>query len=110
MRAVVVTRHGGPEVLEVRDVPTPRVGAGRLLVEVEAAGVNYRDVYERDGSEGPTPPFVAGIEGAGTVADVGPGATGFAVGDRVAWTSAQGSYATQVAVDAARAVSFPPGV
>jgi NADPH:quinone reductase len=110
MRAVVVNRNGGPEMLEVRDMPTPIVSAGRLLVDVEAAGVNYRDIYEREGSEGATPPFVAGIEGAGTVAAVGPGATGFAVGDRVAWTAAQGSYATQVAVEAARSVSIPSAV
>jgi NADPH2:quinone reductase len=63
MLAVVVPRHGGPEVLEVRDEPVPQVTDGQILVEVEAVGVNYRDLYEREGSEGPTPPFVAGIEG-----------------------------------------------
>jgi NADPH2:quinone reductase len=110
VRAVVVTRLGGPEVLEVRDEPTPRAGAGELLVDVEAAGVNYRDVYERRGRYGNSPPFVAGVEGGGTVAAVGDDVEGFSVGERVAWVSAQGSYAEQVVVDAARAVAVPDGV
>jgi len=110
VRAIVVTRHGGPEVLEVRDEPAPRLAAGQLLVEVEAAGVNYRDVYEREGSKGATPPFVAGIEGAGRVAVLGEGVVQFSVGDRVAWTAAQGSYATQVVVEAGRAVPVPVAV
>jgi NADPH2:quinone reductase len=110
VRAVVVTRYGGPEVLEVRDEPVPRVAAGQLLVEVEAAGVNYRDVYEREGSEGPRPPFVAGIEGSGRIAVRSEGVVEFSVGDRVAWTAAQGSYAAQVVVEAARAVPVPAGV
>lgn len=105
-----MTRSGGPEVLELRDQPVPEPGAGQLLVEVEAAGVNYRDIYEREGSYGGSPPFGAGVEGAGTVAAVGEGVTEPAVGDRVAWTSAQGSYAEQVLVDALRAVPVPDGV
>ncbi|MBD0349283.1 MAG: quinone oxidoreductase [Thermoleophilia bacterium] len=110
MRAVVVTRSGGPEVLEVRDQPAPEVGPGRLLVDVEAVGVNYRDIYEREGRYGPSPPFVAGVEGAGTVAAVGADVSDFGAGDRVAWVAAPGSYAEQVAVDAARAVPVPEGV
>jgi NADPH2:quinone reductase len=110
MRAVVVTESGGHDVLEVHDVPTPGAGPGQLLVDVEAAGVNYRDVYEREGRYGGEPPFVAGVEGAGTVAAVGEGVVGVGVGDRVAWTSAQGSYAEQVVVDAARAIPVPEAV
>jgi NADPH2:quinone reductase len=110
MQAVVVTGFGGPEVLEVRDGPVPEAGPGRLLVDVEAAGVNYRDVYEREGGYGGTPPLVAGVEGAGTVASVGEGVTEFAAGDRVAWSAAPGSYAEQIAVDADRAVVVPGGV
>jgi NADPH2:quinone reductase len=110
MRAIVVTRAGGPEVLEVRDVPAPDPGPGQLVVDVEAVGVNYRDIYEREGTYGLQPPLVAGVEGAGTVARVGDGVTGFGVGDRVGWVQAQGSYAEQVAVDAARAVPVPDGV
>ena len=73
MRAIVVTRHGGPEVLELQEQPAPEPGPGQLLVDVEAAGVNYRDIYEREGGghHGGETPFVAGVEGAGTVAAVG---------------------------------------
>jgi NADPH:quinone reductase len=108
MRAVVVTRHGGPEVLEVRDEPDPQPGPGQLLVDVEVAGVNYRDVYERERVG--DPPLIAGVEGAGTVAVVGEGVSEAAVGDRVAWTHAPGSYAERVVVDAPRAVPVPDGV
>jgi NADPH:quinone reductase len=110
MRAVIVTRSGGPEVLEVRDQPPPQAGAGQLIVDVEAAGVNYRDIYELEGGYGRQPPFVAGVEGAGTVAAVGERVTEHSVGDRVAWSAALGSYAEQVAVDAERAVPLPDGV
>ena len=110
MQAVVVTGTGGPEVLEIRDEPSPEVGPGRLLVDVEAAGVNYRDIYEREGGYGGTPPFVAGVEGAGTVASVGEGVTEFAAGDRVAWSAAPGSYTEQIAVEANLAVPVPDGM
>jgi NADPH2:quinone reductase len=110
MQAVVVTRTGGPEVLEERDEPAAEAGTGQLLVDVEAVGVNYRDIYEREGGYGGTPPFVAGVEGAGTVAAVGEGVNEFAVADRVAWSAVPGSYAEQVAVEAARAVPVPDGI
>ena len=112
MRAIVVTRNGGPEVLEARDEPDPQPGKGQLLVELEAVGVNFRDIYEREGVGGYTnePPFVAGAEGAGTVAAVGEGVGEFSVGDRVAWSNAPGSYAERVVVDANAAVPVPEGV
>jgi NADPH2:quinone reductase len=110
MRAVVVTAIGGPEVLELRDETAPSAGAGQVLVDAAVAGVNYRDVYERNGTYATTPPFVAGIEGAGTVAAVGEGVSGLSVGDRVVWKNAQGSYADQVLVPAAEAVPIPDGV
>jgi NADPH:quinone reductase len=110
MRAIVVTATGGPEVLEARDVAPPEPGAAQLLVEVEAVGVNYRDVYEREGRYGGTPPFVAGVEGAGRVVAVGEGAEDVSPGERVAWCAAAGSYAELVALDAARAVPVPDGV
>jgi NADPH:quinone reductase len=112
VRAIVVTRKGGPEVLEPRDEPDPQPGRGQLLVDVEAIGVNFRDIYEREGVGGYSnePPFVAGAEGAGTVTAVGDGVTELSVGDRVAWSNAQGSYAERVVVDAAAAVPVPDGV
>ena len=112
MRAVVVTRIGGPEVLELRDVPAPEPGASQMLVDVEAIGVNYRDIYEREGAPpySRTPPFTAGVEGGGTVTAVGADVTEVAVGDRVAWSDASGSYAEQVVVEAARAVRVPSAV
>jgi NADPH2:quinone reductase len=106
MRAIVVTRAGGPEVLELQEMPAPQPGPGELLVAVEAAGVNYRDVYEREGRYRP-PPLVAGVEGAGAVVGVGEGVSGFADGDRVVWSDTFGSYAECVAVEAARAVPIP---
>jgi NADPH2:quinone reductase len=101
MRAVQIHRHGGPEVLEVADVPAPEPGTGQVLVDVAAVGVNYRDVYEREGSYGGDLPAIIGVEGAGTV--VGGG-------ERVAWVAAPGSYAEQVVVEAERAVPVPEGV
>jgi NADPH2:quinone reductase len=112
VRAIVVTRHGGPEVLELQDVPAPEPGPGQLLVDVEAAGVNFRDIYERKGGgayEAETP-HLAGVEGAGVVAAVGEGVDGFAPGDRVAWCEGQGSYAEQVLVSTDAAVPVPEGI
>jgi NADPH:quinone reductase len=112
MRAIVVTEHGGPEVLELQDRPDPEPGAGELLVDVEAIGVNFRDVYEREGkgthvSETPHP---AGVEGAGTVSAAGDGVERFAAGDRVAWSNAPGSYAERVLVSGDAAVALPDGI
>jgi len=106
----VINRSGGPEVLELEERPTPEPGAGQLLVDAGAAGVNYRDVYEREGAHGPPPPLIAGIEGAGKVAAVGDGVSGFSAGDRVGWITTPGSYAEQVLVDAGRAIPTPDGI
>ncbi len=102
MRAVVIERNGGPEVLDVRDVPDPTPAEGELLVDVEAIGVNYRDIYEREGTSYASPlPAVIGVEGAGTVAGTG---------ERVAWIGVQGSYAEKVAAPRDRLVPVPDGV
>ncbi|HEX4250805.1 MAG TPA: quinone oxidoreductase [Pseudonocardia sp.] len=110
MRAVQVEQTGGPEVMQVVEVDDPVPGEGDLLVEVAVAGVNYIDTYQRSGLYPKPTPFGLGIEGAGTVRALGPGTTGFAVGDRVAWSEAQGSYAELVVVPAGRAVHVPDEV
>lgn len=110
MRAVVVEQPGGPEVMRVTDRPEPSPGEGQLVVDVAAAGVNFIDIYQREGRYQLPTPFGLGREGAGTVRAVGAGVEGFAVGDRVAWSQAQGSYAEQVAVPAGEAVLVPDGV
>jgi NADPH:quinone reductase len=112
MRAIVVTRHGGPEVLELQDRPAPEPGPGQLLVDVEAAGVNYRDIYEREGggTHAAQTPHLAGVEGAGTVAAVGADVRDVAPGDRVAWTAGAGSYAEQVVLEAGAAVPVPDAI
>jgi NADPH2:quinone reductase len=99
MRAVTFERIGGPEVLEYEEVPDPEPGEGKVLVEVEAVGVNYRDVYEI-GTEGygSSPPAIVGVEGAGRVRETG---------ERVAWTGVPGSYAELVAAPANQLVPVP---
>jgi len=112
MRVVVCERQGGPEVLSVTERPAPQPGPGEVLVEVAAAGVNFMDIYQREGigNYRREPPFALGAEGAGTVTAVGEGVTGLSAGDRVAWASAPGSYAEQVVLPASRAVPVPAGV
>lgn len=110
MRAIRVERYGGPEVLQAVDVDAPRPGPGQLVVDVTASGVNYVDTYQRSGIYQVPLPFVAGAEGAGTVAAVGEGVSDFADGDHVGWVAAPGSYAEQVVVDAARAIPLPAGI
>ncbi|HEY5987437.1 MAG TPA: quinone oxidoreductase [Streptosporangiaceae bacterium] len=112
MRAVVVKQHGGPQVLAVGEAQQPQAGEGQLLVEVAAAGVNFVDIYQRQGQppyDLPVP-YVPGAEGAGTVVAVGSNVSGFAEGDQIAWTGVPGSYAEQVVVPADRAVPVPDGV
>jgi NADPH2:quinone reductase len=109
-KAVLVSSTGGPEVLEVTEVEPRKPGAGELLVDVAAAGVNYIDTYHRSGLYPQQLPFVLGLEGAGTVSALGEGVTGFEVGDRVAWSSTPGCYAEQAVVAASSAVRVPEGV
>ncbi len=112
MRAIVVGKLGGPEVLTIAELDNPKPGPGQILAQVAAAGVNYMDIYQRSGVgvyHQPTP-FTPGAEGAGTVLAVGDGVTEFAPGDHVAWSSGPGSYAEQVAVPANRVVPVPSGI
>lgn len=110
MRAVRVARNGGPEVLEWSDVDDPTAGTGTVLVELAAAGLNYIDTYQRSGLYPMPLPYTPGLEGSGTVVEVGDGAEGFSVGDTVAWTGVLGSYAERVAVPVSAAVPVPDGV
>jgi NADPH2:quinone reductase len=107
--ALVVTRHGGPEVLalEEREVPPP--GPGEALVEVAAGGVNFIDAYMREGIYASEPPYVQGFEAAGTVREVGEGAA-VAVGDRVAWSMTAGLHAGLVIADSTRLLPVPDDV
>ncbi|MEU4807242.1 quinone oxidoreductase [Actinosynnema sp. NPDC023587] len=109
-KAVVVHATGGPEVLEFGDVEAKSPGAGELLVDVAVAGVNYIDTYHREGRYPLPLPFGIGLEGSGRVSAVGSDVSGFAVGDRVAWASAPGSYAEQALIPASGAVAVPDGV
>lgn len=111
MRAVVVERTGGPEVLSVQDVEAPSPAPGEVLVDVAAGGVNFIDIYKREGIY-PTPtPYVVGSEGAGTVVAVGADVTTVAEGDRVAWAMVDGTgYCQKAVVPAERTVPVPDGL
>lgn len=108
MRAIHVETVGGPEVLRLVQRPEPRPGPGQLRVRLEAAGVNFIDVYHRTGLYPNALPFVPGMEGAGVVEEVGDGVERFQRGARVAWANVMGSYAEQVLVPADLAVAIPP--
>lgn len=110
MRAIQAARPGTPDVLDVVDVPTPAPGPGEILVDVAVAGVNFIDTYRRSGVYPQEFPHVPGVEGAGVVAALGPGASGVAVGDRVAWFDAPGSYAEQVVVACDRILPVPDDI
>jgi len=108
--AVRITRTGGPEVLEVADVDPGAPGPGELLVDVAAAGVNYIDTYHRSGLYKLDLPITLGMEGAGTVAAVGPDVPDFKPGERVAWQGQLGGYAQRAIVPARIAVRVPDEV
>ncbi len=110
MKAIQVKKAGGPEVLEVVDMPAPRPRGHEIVVRVAAAGVNFVDTYQREGRYRVSLPFVAGQEGAGTVAEVGGEVRDWKTGDRVAWTGVMGSYAGFVCLPADRGVPIPAGV
>ncbi|MFJ3858086.1 quinone oxidoreductase family protein [Streptomyces sp. NPDC090085] len=110
MRAIQVYEVGGPEVLREAEVAPPRPGPGEAVVEVAASGVNFLDVYHREGRYSLPLPFTPGTEGAGTVVGIGPGVTDVAVGDRVGWVEIPGSYAEQAVVDSSRLVPLPDDI
>ncbi|OUN01521.1 MAG: NADPH:quinone reductase [Firmicutes bacterium ZCTH02-B6] len=110
MQAIRVQRPGGPEVLELAEVPLPEPGPGQVRIKVEAAGVNFIDVYHRSGLYSLPLPFTPGSEAAGLVDAVGPGTEGLAPGDRVAHAMQLGSYAQYQVVPADALVKVPEDV
>ncbi len=110
MKAMQMSTTGGPEVLEWTDIAAPSAAAGQVVVDVAAAGVNFIDTYHRTGLYPVPLPFIVGLEGAGTVREVGPDVDHLQLGDAVAWSSAPGSYAEQVAIDARTVVPVPRGI
>jgi NADPH:quinone reductase len=110
MKAIQVKQPGGPEAMELVDLPVPQPKANEAVVKLAASGVNFIDVYVREGRYKALPPFVLGQEGAGVVNAVGTDVTSVKNGDRVAWTSVLGSYAEYAAVPADRLVPIPDGV
>lgn len=113
MRAVVITKHGGPDVLEVQDRPDPSIGPGEIRIAVRAAGINFADLMARSGiyPDAPRPPSVVGYEVAGEVEAVGEGVEDHAVGDRVIAGTRFGGYAELVVVEAgAQVLPLPAGL
>ncbi len=110
MKAIRVHQPGGPENMVYEDVPMPSVGQGQALVRLRAIGVNYMDIYARQGVQKSAFPFILGGEGAGVVEATGVGVTEVKVGDIVAYTGAGSSYAEHVVVPSWRLVKLPQGV
>jgi NADPH:quinone reductase-like Zn-dependent oxidoreductase len=109
MRAIVITKHGGPSVLQVQEQPDPALGAGEVRIDVAAAGINFADVMARIGlyPDAPKTPCVVGYEVAGTVLELGDGVEGLSVGERVFASTQFGGYASQVVVPADNVVALP---
>lgn len=112
MRAVVITKHGGPDVLKVQERPDPHPGPGEVRIEVAACGVNFADVMARLGlyPDAPDTPCVVGYEVAGTVIEAGEGVDGVRDGDRVMAATRFGGYASEVVVPATDAIALPDGL
>jgi NADPH:quinone reductase len=110
MKAIQVKQTGGPEVLQLVDLPIPQPKPHEAVVKIAASGVNFIDTYQREGRYNVPLPFVLGQEGAGVVTAVGPEVKSVKPGDRVAWTSILGSYAEYAAIPGERLVHIPLGV
>ena len=107
MKAIQIQTTGGPEVLELAELPIPEPGPGQVLIRVEAVGVNFVEIYFRKGTYKATLPLTPGSEASGTVEKLGPGVTGFEEGDLVASVSVLGSYAEYALAPAAQLVKVP---
>jgi NADPH:quinone reductase len=110
MKAIQVKTPGGPDHLELVEIPKPQPGSGQALVRIAASGVNFLDVYFRIGLYKSDSPIALGSEAAGTVESVGEGVTEVAAGDRVAYVMARGSYAEYAVVPSAQLVKIPDNV
>src|SRR5207244_5148115 len=110
MKAVRVHTPGGPEALRLDDVPQPEPKAGEAVIKIDAAGLNYIDVYFRSGQYKGNYPLTLGMEAGGSVTAVGQGVTEVSVGDKVAYTGIAGAYAEYAAVSAARLVKLSAGL
>jgi len=110
MRAIQIKTTGGPEVMELVQVPTPKPVAGQVLVKIEASGVNFIDTYLREGRYPAELPFIPGQEAAGTVVELGEGVSDFVVGDRVAWNGTRGTYAEFACAPAQILLKIPEGM
>jgi NADPH2:quinone reductase len=110
MKAIQVQKSGGPEVLTLVDIPAPHPKPNEVVVKISAAGVNFVDVYVRQGLHPSTLPFIIGQEASGIVSDVGADVKTYKPADRVAYTGIRGSYAEYAAVPADRLVPVPPAI
>ncbi|MBI4462192.1 MAG: zinc-binding dehydrogenase [Acidobacteria bacterium] len=112
MRAVFAKRYGPPEVLELRELPDPTPHEGQMRVRVAASGINFADLLMRLGlyPGTPKPPFIPGLELAGTIEAVGAGVAASRIGERVLTMMHTGAYADQVVIPAERAVPIPPAM
>jgi len=110
MQAIQITQTGGADVLQLRELPTPTPGPGEAVIRIEACGVNFIDIYLREGRYPSPLPFIPGQEAAGVVTALGPGVTDFKVGDRVAWCGIPGTYAQFAVAPVERLIAIPDGV
>jgi NADPH2:quinone reductase len=110
MKAIQITQTGGPEVLTLRELPTPAPGPGQALIKIEACGVNFIDVYVREGRYPSKLPYIPGQEAAGLVIAVGPDVSTVKIGDRVAWCHFMGTYAEFAVAPVALLIAIPDGI
>ena len=110
MQAIQITQTGGAEVLQLRELPTPTPGHGEALIRIEACGVNFIDIYLREGRYPSQLPFIPGQEAAGVITALGQGVTAFQVGDRVAWCGMRGTYAQFAVAPVTQLIAIPDGV
>jgi NADPH:quinone reductase len=109
MKAIRIHSHGGPEALQLEEIPIPEIVTGEVLIRVRAAGVNFLDVYQPTGLYKISLPFTLGMEGAGVVEKAAAG-TALKPGDRVAWTQHPGAFADFAAVPAWKVATVPDGI